>query len=131
MRISARDACLLRHKVDGAILTNTTLSREGVPPTRIAVKPAGFRARPLFARSTRFLAKCYLATEGKLPLIGVGGIDSAESARQNPRRRLADPALYRPRLWRARASVRHQRCTCGGDRSNWKAACIACGHGSR
>jgi dihydroorotate dehydrogenase len=73
-------ACLLAHKVDGAILTNTTLSREGVPPSAHRGEAGGLSGRPLFARSTRFLAKCYLATEGKLPLIGVGGIDSAETA---------------------------------------------------
>ncbi len=73
-------ACLLAHKVDGAILTNTTLSREGVPPSAHRGEAGGLSGRPLFARSTRFLARCYLACAGKLPLIGVGGIDSAETA---------------------------------------------------
>jgi dihydroorotate dehydrogenase len=73
-------ACLLAHKVDGAILTNTTLSREGVPPASHRGEGGGLSGRPLFQRSTRFLAKCYLATGGKLPLIGVGGIDSAQAA---------------------------------------------------
>jgi dihydroorotate dehydrogenase len=73
-------ACLLAHKVDGAILTNTTLSREGVPASSHRGEAGGLSGRPLFARSTRFLARCYLETEGKLPLIGVGGIDSAETA---------------------------------------------------
>jgi dihydroorotate dehydrogenase len=73
-------ACLLAHKVDGAILTNTTLSREGVPPASHRGEGGGLSGRPLFARSTRLLAKCYLATQGKLPLIGVGGIDSLETA---------------------------------------------------
>jgi dihydroorotate dehydrogenase len=36
--------------------------------------------RPLFTRSTRMLARVYRLTEGKLPLIGVGGIDSGETA---------------------------------------------------
>jgi dihydroorotate dehydrogenase len=72
--------CLLAHKVDGAILTNTTLSRDGVQPSPHRGEAGGLSGRPLFARSTRFLAKCYLASAGKLPLIGVGGIDSAETA---------------------------------------------------
>jgi dihydroorotate dehydrogenase len=72
--------CLVAHKVDGAILTNTTLSREGVPPDSHRGEGGGLSGRPLFKRSTRMLAKCYLATEGKLPLIGVGGIDSGETA---------------------------------------------------
>ena len=44
------------------------------------MKSGGLSGKPLFKRSTRFLAKCYLATEGKLPLIGVGGVDSGAAA---------------------------------------------------
>ncbi|MGC1585683.1 MAG: quinone-dependent dihydroorotate dehydrogenase [Rhodomicrobium sp.] len=73
-------ACLLAQKVDGAILCNTTLLRDGVPPSSQRGEGGGLSGRPLFARSTRFLAKCYLATEGKLPLLGVGGIDSPQAA---------------------------------------------------
>jgi dihydroorotate dehydrogenase len=72
--------CLLAHKVDGAVLTNTTLSREGIPANSHRNEPGGLSGKPLFKRSTRFLARCYLATEGKLPLIGVGGIDSGAAA---------------------------------------------------
>ncbi len=72
--------CLLAHKVDGAILTNTTLSREGIPTDSHRNESGGLSGRPLFKRSTRFLAKCYLAAEGRMPLIGVGGIDSGASA---------------------------------------------------
>jgi dihydroorotate dehydrogenase len=73
-------ACLMAHGVDGAILTNTTLSREGVPPAAHRGEGGGLSGRPLFARSTRLLAKFYLATEGKLPLIGLGGIDTPQAA---------------------------------------------------
>ena len=72
--------CLLHHKVDGAILTNTTLARESVPVDAHRNETGGLSGRPLFKRSTRFLAKCYLASGGKLPLIGVGGIDSGATA---------------------------------------------------
>jgi dihydroorotate dehydrogenase len=74
-------ACLLAHKVDGAILTNTTLARDGVSQAvHRGEGGGGLSGRPLFARSTRFLARCYLASQGKLPLIGVGGIDSPAAA---------------------------------------------------
>jgi dihydroorotate dehydrogenase len=72
--------CLLSHSVDSAILTNTTLSREGVPRDSHRNEAGGLSGRPLFKRSTRFLARCWLATEGKLPLIGVGGVDSGAAA---------------------------------------------------
>ncbi|MGA7325642.1 MAG: quinone-dependent dihydroorotate dehydrogenase [Rhodomicrobium sp.] len=72
--------CLLAHKVDGAIIANTTVSREGVSPSPNKRQAGGLSGRPLFARSTRLLAKCYLATDGKLALIGVGGVDSPATA---------------------------------------------------
>lgn len=72
--------CLLAHKVDAAIFGNTTLSREGVSSNVHRGEAGGLSGRPLFARATRVLAKAYLASEGKLPLIGVGGIDSGEAA---------------------------------------------------
>jgi dihydroorotate dehydrogenase len=72
--------CLLAHGVDGAILTNTTLSRDGVPRDAHRNEAGGLSGRPLFKRSTRFLARAWLATEGKLPLIGVGGVDSGATA---------------------------------------------------
>ncbi len=72
--------CLLAHGVDGAILTNTTLSRDGAPADAHRNEAGGLSGRPLFKRSTRVLARCYLATEGRLPLIGVGGVDSGAAA---------------------------------------------------
>jgi dihydroorotate dehydrogenase len=73
-------ACLLANNVDGAILTNTTLALDGFPRSSHRGEGGGLSGRPLFARSTRLLAKCYLASQGKLPLIGVGGIDSPAAA---------------------------------------------------
>ena len=45
-----------------------------------AKETGGLSGRPLFARATRMLARVYQLTQGKLPLIGVGGIDSGEAA---------------------------------------------------
>jgi dihydroorotate dehydrogenase len=73
-------ACLLANKVDGAIFSNTTLSREDVSPNAHRGEAGGLSGRPLFRRATRILAKAYLASEGRLPLIGVGGIDSGPAA---------------------------------------------------
>jgi dihydroorotate dehydrogenase len=68
------------HGVDGIIVSNTTLAREGLKDEGFARETGGLSGRPLFARSTRMLAKVYQLTDGKLPLIGVGGIDSGETA---------------------------------------------------
>ncbi len=40
----------------------------------------GLSGRPVFKRATIMLAKVYRATGGSIPLIGIGGIDSAQSA---------------------------------------------------
>ncbi len=64
--------------VAGLILTNTTLSREGVPEA--AVVEGGLSGRPLRDRSTAWIRRAYALTRGRLPIIGVGGIFSAEDA---------------------------------------------------
>jgi len=69
-------ACLEAHKVDGVMVSNTTLVRGGLADRAFARHQGGLSGRPLFERSTAMLAKVYLLSEGRLPLIGVGGIDS-------------------------------------------------------
>lgn len=63
----------------GIIATNTTLSREGLK-SAMRNEMGGLSGAPLFEKSTRVLAQLSQATEGRLPLIGVGGISSAEQA---------------------------------------------------
>jgi dihydroorotate dehydrogenase len=71
---------IVSHGVDGIVVSNTTLSREGLRDQGFAKEDGGLSGRPLFARATRMLARIYQLTEGRLPLIGVGGIDSPETA---------------------------------------------------
>jgi dihydroorotate dehydrogenase len=65
---------------DGIVVSNTTLSRAGVKDSGFAAETGGLSGRPIFVRATRMLARVYQLTEGKLPLIGVGGIDSGAAA---------------------------------------------------
>ena len=65
--------------IDGIIATNTTLSREGLS-SPFAAQAGGLSGQPLFEKSTRVLARLSQLTEGRLPLIGVGGVGSAEQA---------------------------------------------------
>lgn len=65
----------------GIIATNTTLSREGLKSANSG-QMGGLSGAPLFEKSTRVLAQLSLATQGRIPLIGVGGISSAEDAYQ-------------------------------------------------
>ncbi len=65
--------------VDGAIVSNTTITRPGVQG-RVAEEQGGLSGAPLFELSTRILAKFSDATGAKLPLIGVGGVSSGADA---------------------------------------------------
>lgn len=65
--------------VDAVIATNTTLSRDGLKSAHRG-ETGGLSGAPLFEKSTRILAQLSKLTEGRLPLIGVGGISSADEA---------------------------------------------------
>lgn len=73
---------LMDHQVDAVIISNTTLSRAGLKEKSLAAEAGGLSGRPLFHRSTRMLARAHLITEGALPIIGVGGVENAETAWQ-------------------------------------------------
>jgi dihydroorotate dehydrogenase len=70
----------LTRGIDGLIVSNTTLDRPPTLRSRHARESGGLSGKPLFAPSTRILAKVARATQGKLPLIGVGGIASGADA---------------------------------------------------
>jgi dihydroorotate dehydrogenase len=67
-------------KLSGIIATNTTISRKNLQDQTFANAPGGISGKPLSTLSTQAIALLWQATEGKLPIIGVGGIFSAEDA---------------------------------------------------
>ena len=71
---------LLQFKIDGLIVTNTTLSREGVENLKYADEAGGLSGAPVFEKSTACLAAFSKALDGQIPLIGVGGILSGKQA---------------------------------------------------
>ena len=79
--------------IDGIIATNTTLSRDGLRSNH-AGQAGGLSGQPLFDRSTRVLARLAGLTQGRLPLIGVGGVGSAEQAYQKIRAGASAVQLY-------------------------------------
>jgi dihydroorotate dehydrogenase len=60
--------------IDGLVIANTTVARPPGLVSRHACEAGGLSGRPLFAQSTAVLAEMHQLTEGRLPLIGVGGI---------------------------------------------------------
>jgi dihydroorotate dehydrogenase len=71
--------------VDGLIVSNTTVDRPVGLVSPYAIEAGGLSGRPLFAPSTALLADMYRLTQGRLPLIGVGGVVSAADAYQKIR----------------------------------------------
>lgn len=69
-----------KRRLDGIIVSNTTVSRPRLKETKLAKQEGGLSGRPLFALSTRRLAELYRLTAGEIPLIGVGGVDSGGRA---------------------------------------------------
>ncbi len=67
--------------IDGVVATNTTVEREGCH-SPLAVQTGGLSGMPLRQRSTQVIRHIVRATEGKLPVIGVGGVMSADDARE-------------------------------------------------
>jgi len=75
------------YQLAGIIATNTTIARDGLKTKilrttgkPVAEEAGGLAGAPLRSRSTEIIRQIYAETEGKLPIIGVGGIFTAEDA---------------------------------------------------
>jgi dihydroorotate dehydrogenase len=71
---------LMRHRIDGVIATNTTLSREGVEHIPQHSEAGGLSGAPVRDKSTAVIRQLAAALQGALPVIGVGGILSGADA---------------------------------------------------
>ena len=79
-QISVIAATLKRHAMDGVIATNTTLSRDAVKGLAHADETGGLSGAPVLAMSNRVVTQLRSALGAGFPIIGVGGILSAEDA---------------------------------------------------
>ncbi len=73
----------LAHEVDGFVATNTAPDRAGLTTaqeTLDRIGQGGLSGEPLADRSTRLIRFIYSETEGRVPIIGVGGINSGDEA---------------------------------------------------
>ncbi|MFQ5420308.1 MAG: quinone-dependent dihydroorotate dehydrogenase [Anaerolineae bacterium] len=69
------------HQIDGVIATNTTLSRKGLRDSH-RTESGGLSGRPLRRRSTEIIAHIIRQTGGKLPVIGVGGVQTVADVQE-------------------------------------------------
>lgn len=67
-------------QVDGLIISNTTIDRSVTLRSSNANEIGGLSGRPLREKSTRMIEDAYKLTDGKVPIIGVGGIGSGQDA---------------------------------------------------
>ncbi len=67
-------ALLIKHRIDGVIATNTTLSRDGVENLPHGNEAGGLSGAPVREKSTAVIRQLAAELQGALPIIGVGGI---------------------------------------------------------
>lgn len=80
--------------VDGLVVANTTIERPSSLRSRHVGEKGGLSGAPLRQPATQLLERLYRLTEGTIPLIGVGGIDSAEAAYERIRHGASLVQLY-------------------------------------
>ncbi|MFT8210227.1 MAG: quinone-dependent dihydroorotate dehydrogenase [Symbiopectobacterium sp.] len=73
---------LVRHNIDGVIATNTTLDRDLIQGLNHCGQTGGLSGRPLQQRSTEVIRRLAQELNGRLPIIGAGGVDSLIAARE-------------------------------------------------
>ncbi|HLF22969.1 MAG TPA: dihydroorotate dehydrogenase (quinone), partial [Burkholderiales bacterium] len=71
---------VLANGIDAVIATNTTLARPGLDKDLIAGESGGLSGRPLKALATRAVRALFRHLNGRVPIIGVGGIENADDA---------------------------------------------------
>lgn len=73
---------LLRNKIDGIIATNSSIDRSSIKKIKFSKETGGLSGLPIQRKSTEIIYSLSKELKGKLPIIGVGGINSVISARE-------------------------------------------------
>lgn len=71
---------VIEKKIDGVVVSNTTLARVGLRSASLAGEAGGLSGKPLFEHSTAVLARMRKLLGPQVTIVGVGGVDSAETA---------------------------------------------------
>jgi dihydroorotate dehydrogenase len=97
---------LLRHRFDGVIATNTTISRDAVQGMPHANEAGGLSGAPVFDASNKVIRALKAELGDALPIIGVGGILSGADARAKVEAGAALVQLYSGLIYRGPALIR-------------------------
>jgi len=97
---------LIKHRIDGVIATNTTLSREGVEGLVHGNETGGLSGAPVKERSTAVISALSTELGGALPIIGVGGISSGEDAVEKMQAGASLVQIYSGLIYRGQSLVR-------------------------
>ncbi len=93
-------ALLIKHRIDGVIATNTTLSREGVQGLPHGNETGGLSGAPVREKSTAVIRQLAAELNGALPIIGVGGILKGEHALEKMQAGAALVQMYSGMVYR-------------------------------
>jgi dihydroorotate dehydrogenase len=99
-------AALLRHRMDGVIATNTTITRDAVQGLPHAEEAGGLSGAPVFELSNRVIRTLKAELGDAIPIIGVGGIFSGADARAKTEAGATLVQLYSGLIYRGPALVR-------------------------
>jgi dihydroorotate dehydrogenase len=98
-------ALLMRHRIDGVIATNTTLSRDGVENLRHGNETGGLSGAPVREKSTAVICSLAAELQGALPIIGVGGIMNGTDAAEKMQAGAALVQIYSGLIYQGPALV--------------------------
>jgi len=73
---------LIRHEIDGIIATNTTLDHSSIVGLTNSTEKGGLSGLPLQKKSTKIINTLSKILKNQIPIIGVGGINSIDSAKE-------------------------------------------------
>jgi len=79
-QVAAIARLVQEHKFDAVIATNTTITRPGLEHEPLSHQTGGLSGRPLKPLATGVIRKLYAHLQGRVPIIGVGGIETADDA---------------------------------------------------
>ncbi|WP_394780327.1 quinone-dependent dihydroorotate dehydrogenase [Undibacterium sp.] len=97
---------LLRHKIDGVIATNTTITRDAVKDLKYGAEAGGLSGAPVFELSNKVVQALKAEMGDALPIIGVGGILSGADAAAKMAAGASLVQLYSGLIYRGPALVR-------------------------